>query len=40
MLCSYGNQIETSLSSCGQTCTELGIGSDRKGRTVNCPFMS
>ena len=33
MLCSYGNQVETSLSSCGHTCTDLGIGSERKGRT-------
>ena len=31
--CSYGNQMETSLSSCGHTCTDLGIGSERKGRT-------
>ena len=25
ILCSYGNQVETSLSSCGNTCTHLGI---------------
>ena len=25
ILCSYGNQVETSLSSCGHTCTHLGI---------------
>ena len=25
ILCSYGNQVETSLSSCGYTCTYLGI---------------
>ena len=24
-MCSYGNQVETSLWSCGHTCTELGI---------------
>ena len=23
--CSYGNQVETSMSSCGHTCTHLGI---------------
>ena len=33
MLCSYGNQVETSLSSCGHICTDIGIGSGRKGRT-------
>ena len=31
--CSYGNEVETSLSSCGHTCTNLGNGSERKGRT-------
>ena len=31
--CSYGNQVESSLSSCGQTYTDLGIGSERKVRT-------
>ena len=25
ILCSYGNQVEASLSSCGHTCTHLGI---------------
>ena len=25
ILCSYGNQVETSLSSCGCTCAHLGI---------------
>ena len=30
---SYGNQVETSLSSCVHTCTDLGSGSERKGRT-------
>ena len=25
VLCSYGHQVETSLSSCGSTCTHLGI---------------
>ena len=25
ILCSYGNQVETSLSSCDHTCTHLGI---------------
>ena len=25
MMCSYGNQVETSLSSCGHTCTDIGI---------------
>ena len=33
MLCIYGNQVETSLSSCGHTCTEFAIGIRRKGRT-------
>ena len=33
MLCSNGNQVETSFSSCGHTCTDLVIGSGRKGRT-------
>ena len=33
MLRSYANQVETSLSCCGRTCAELGIGSRRKGRT-------
>ena len=32
MLCSYGNQEETSLSNCGHTCSDLGIGSGRKVR--------
>ena len=31
--CSYGNQVETSLSSCGHTCTDLSTGSERKERT-------
>ena len=31
--CNYGNQVETSLSSCGQTWINLGIGIERKGRT-------
>ena len=31
--CSYGNHMETSLSSCGHTYTDLGFGSERKGRT-------
>ena len=46
VLCSYGNLVETSLSSCGHTCTHLGVGSGRNGRTekkiksgVNSPFM-
>ena len=30
--CSYGYQVETSLSSCGRRCANLGIGSKRKGR--------
>ena len=25
ILCSYGNHVETSWSSCGRTCTHLGI---------------
>ena len=25
ILCSYGNQVETSLGSCGRACTNLGI---------------
>ena len=25
ILCSYGNQVEISLSSCDHTCTHLGI---------------
>ena len=29
-LCSYGNQVETSLSSCGHTCTKLGISIARE----------
>ena len=33
IMCSYGIQVETSLSSYGQICTDLGIGSGRKGRT-------
>ena len=33
MLCSYGNQVETLLSGRNDTCTDLGIGSGRKGRT-------
>ena len=24
-MCSYGNQVETSLSCCGHTCTDLSI---------------
>ena len=31
--CSYENQVETSLLSCGHTYSNLGIGSGRKGRT-------
>ena len=30
ILCSYGNQVETPTSSCGHTCTDIGIGSGRK----------
>ena len=44
-MCSYENQGETSLSSCGHTCTSLGIGSERTRRIkklvevgVNCSF--
>ena len=33
VLCSNGNQVETSFSSCGHTCTDLVIESGRKGRT-------
>ena len=33
MLCSYENQVETLLASQGHTCTDLGTGSERKGRT-------
>ena len=33
ILCSYRNQVETSLSSCGITCTDFGIGNEIKGRT-------
>ena len=29
----YGNQVETSLSSCGHTCTDFAIRSRRKGKT-------
>ena len=29
----YGNQVETSLSSCGHRYTDLGIRIERKGRT-------
>ena len=32
---SYGNQVENSLSSCGHSCTDLFIGSERKGRMKN-----
>ena len=32
-MCSYGIQVETSLSNYGQICTDLGNGSGRKGRT-------
>ena len=28
--CSYGNPVENSLSTCGHTYTDLGIGSERK----------
>ena len=45
-MCSYENQAESSLSSCGHTFTDLGIGIGRKGRNekfvkmgVNSPFM-
>ena len=30
ILCSYGNQVETSLSSCGDICTDLDIPIARK----------
>ena len=33
ILCSYGNQMETSLLSCGHARTDLGFGSGKKGRT-------
>ena len=33
ILCNYGSQVETSLLSCDHTCTNLGLGSGRKGRT-------
>ena len=33
-LCSHGNQVETSMSSCGHTCAEVGSGSE-KGKTKN-----
>ena len=33
MLCSYENQVEPAMSSCGQTCTNLAIGSGGNGRT-------
>ena len=33
MLCSYENQVETSLSICGHTCTHSGIGGRRKEKT-------
>ena len=32
-MCSYGNKVETSLSSCGHIYTDLGIGSRGKERT-------
>ena len=35
MLRSYENQVESSLSSYGQTCTDLGIGSATKGELKN-----
>ena len=31
--CGYRNQMETLLSGCRYTCTDLGIGSERKERT-------
>ena len=31
--CSYGHEMETLLPSCGHTCTDLGIGSERKEGT-------
>ena len=47
MLCSNGNQVETSFSSCGHTCTDLGIliagGVEEKEELknlLNSPFMS
>ena len=33
MLCSCGNQFETSLSSYGHKCTDFATGSRRKGTT-------
>ena len=33
MLSRYKNRVETSFSTCGHTCTDLGIGSGGKGRT-------
>ena len=33
MLCSHENQVETSLSSLGHTCTDLSTGRGRKGKT-------
>ena len=30
MLCSYGNQVEISLSSCGHTCTDFAIGNRKE----------
>ena len=33
MLFSHENQVETSLSRFGHTCTDLSIGSGRKGKT-------
>ena len=35
MLCSYGNQVESSLSSCGHICTDLGSESVRKEELKN-----
>ena len=43
MLCSHGNQLKTSLSSCSHTCADFAIGSRRKGRTeklVKCGKFS
>ena len=30
MFCCYENQVETSISSCGHTCTDFSIGSEEK----------
>ena len=33
--CSYGNEVETLLSSCGHTYTPLGIPIAREGKKMN-----